>query len=224
MRLLVVEDDDLLRNSLCKGLAEAGYAVDATGDGQEGLWFARTNGYDVIVLDIMLPGIDGLSILSALRQEHSKAQVLLLTARDAVEDRVTGLDRGADDYLVKPFAFDELLARIRAMLRHAYDSSDPIIRISDLVLDTSKRTVCRGDKAIQLTAREYALLEYLARRSGEVVSRTDIWEHLYDFQDESTSNVVDVYILYLRRKLEDGGRPRLIHTRRGLGYVLGEPN
>lgn len=224
MRLLVVEDDDLLRNSLCKGLAEAGYAVDATGDGQEGLWFARTNDYDVIVLDIMLPGIDGLSILSALRQENIKAQVLLLTAKDAVEDRVTGLDRGADDYLVKPFAFEELLARIRAMLRHAYDCSDPIIRISDLVLDTSKRTVCRGDKPIQLTAREYALLEYLARRSGEVVSRTDIWEHLYDFQDESTSNVVDVYVLYLRRKLEDGGRPRLIHTRRGLGYVLGEPN
>ena len=220
MRLLVVEDDALLRESLVKGLREAGYAVDAAGDGDEGLWSARSGEHDAIILDIMLPGLDGLSILHRLRDEEVPASVLLLTARDTVADRVVGLDGGADDYLVKPFAFDELLARVRAMLRRKYDRPSPVLRVGDLEIETTARRATRAGLGLELSAREYALLEYLASRAGEVVSRSDIWQHLYDQDDEVMSNVVDVYVLHLRRKLEAGGRPRLIHTRRGMGYVL----
>jgi DNA-binding response OmpR family regulator len=221
MRILVVEDYAPLRASLIQGLGEAGFAVDATGDGDEGLWYARSNPYDLILLDVMLPGRDGLDITRALRAEGCASHILLLTAKDTVEDRVRGLDRGADDYLVKPFAFAELLARVRALVRRSYQAKDPILRIADLEIDTAARVVRRGAEAIELSPREYALLEYLAARAGQVVSRSDIWEHTYDFASESGSNVVDVYIGYLRRKIERDGLPRLIHTRRGLGYVLG---
>ena len=222
MKLLLIEDYAPLQKSLTKGLREAGYAVDVTGDGQEGLWYARSNDYDVIVLDLMLPEIDGLTILRRLRGEGSTVQVLILTAKDTVDDRVKGLDLGADDYLVKPFAFEELLARIRSLVRRDYESKSPVIRVGDLEINTSLRVVRRAGRVIDLTAREYALLELLALRAGETVTRTEIWEHLYDFNNESTSNVTDVYILYLRRKLERNGQPRLIHTRRGIGYVLGD--
>jgi len=210
-----------LQQSLAKGLREAGFAVDTTGDGQEGLWYATSNDYDVIILDLMLPGIDGLQILKKLRTRGQKSHVLILTARDAVEDRVTGLDLGADDYLVKPFEFRELLARIRALLRRSYRRKNPRIRIRDLRIDLTSQRVRRGRQEIQLTPREYALLEYLAMRAGEMVSRTDIWEHVYEFKSAASSNVVDVYIGYLRKKIERPGKPPLIHTVRGRGYLLG---
>ena len=221
MRLLLIEDYRPLQQSLTKGLREAGFAVDTTGDGREGLWYATSNDYDVIILDLMLPGIDGLQILKKLRTRGQKSHVLILTARDAVEDRVTGLDLGADDYLVKPFEFRELLARIRALLRRSYRRKNPRIRIRDLRIDLTSQRVRRGRQEIQLTPREYALLEYLAMRAGEMVSRTDIWEHVYEFKSAASSNVVDVYIGYLRKKIERPGKPPLIHTVRGRGYLLG---
>lgn len=221
MRILVVEDYAPLRNALVKGLGEAGFAVDATGDGNEGLWYARSAQYDVIVLDLMLPGLDGLSLLATLRRERCDTHVLVLTARDTVEDRVEGLNRGADDYLVKPFSFDELLARVQALVRRRYEAKSPVVQVEDLEIDTVRKQVQRSGDAVELTAREYALLEYLALRAGQLVSRTEIWEHVYDFHDTAQSNVVDVYIGYLRRKLERPGMPRIIHTRRGQGYTLG---
>jgi DNA-binding response OmpR family regulator len=218
MRILVVEDYAPVRTAVCEGLSENGFAVDAAADGEDGLWFASSNPYDVVILDIMLPKLDGLTLLRRLRANGSRVAVLLLTAKDTVEDRVSGLDLGADDYLVKPFAFAELLARVRALVRRRYDVTTSLITIDDLEIDTATRLVKRADAQIPLSAREYALLEYLALRAGELVTRTDIWEHLYDFQSDATSNVVDVYIGYLRKKL---GLPLLIHTRRGQGYVLG---
>jgi DNA-binding response OmpR family regulator len=222
VRLLIIEDYLPLQRSISRGLREAGFAVDATGDGVEGLWYATNNDYDVIILDLMLPGMDGLSVLSRLRTAERSSQVLILTAKDTVADRVEGLNLGADDYLVKPFAFEELLARIRALTRRAYQTKNPLVQIGDLCIATSSRRIWRGEEEIQLTQREYALLEYLALRAGEVVSRTDIWEHLYEFSSGSDSNVVDVYIGYLRKKLERAGKPALINTHRGRGYSLGE--
>lgn len=222
MRILVVEDYAPIRNAVTQGLREAGYAVDAAANGREGLWFAESNDYDVIVLDLMLPEIDGLTILKKLRAAKRRACVLILTAKDQLDDRVAGLNSGADDYLIKPFAFAELLARVKTLVRRKYDQQDPVLRIGDLEIDTAARTVRRGERPIDLTAREYALLEYLAVRAGELVTRLDIWEHLYEFHSESQSNVVDVYIGYLRRKLEFDDLPKLIHTRRGQGYLLGE--
>ena len=222
VRVLIIEDYAPLQKALRQGLKEEGMAVDVASDGEEGLWYAATNDYDVIVLDLMLPKLDGLSILKEIRKRGNRSSVLILTARDAVEDRVKGLDLGADDYLVKPFAFEEFLARVRALIRRRYETKDPLIRVGDLEINTARKTVRRGGEEIKLTAREYALLEFLALRAGEVVTRTEIWEHLYSFDSDIKSNVVDVYIGYLRRKLEKPGKPRLIHTRRGLGYVLGE--
>jgi len=221
MRVLFVEDYAPLRKSVSQGLREAGFAVDSSADGEEGLWYAESNDYDVIILDIMLPVVDGLTILSRLRRAGKATPILILTARDTVRDRVTGLDLGADDYLVKPFAFEELLARVRALVRRRYGAKDPVLHVEDLEIDTAKRAVRRAGKPVDLTAREYALLEFLALRAGEVVSRTDIWEHLYDFDSSVESNVVNVYIGYLRKKLERPDLPRLIHTRRGQGYMLG---
>jgi two-component system copper resistance phosphate regulon response regulator CusR len=221
MRLLLIEDYRPLRQSLTKGLHEAGFAVDATGDGKEGLWYAMGSEYDVIILDLMLPGMDGLEILKRVRGEGRKACVLILTAKDTVQDRVVGLDLGADDYLVKPFAFEELLARVRALLRRNYQEQRPCIEIDDLRIDLATQRVWRSLEEIQLTPREYALLEYLAMRIGQTVSRTDIWEHIYEFNSSASSNVVDVYIGYLRKKIERPDRPVLIHTARGRGYVLG---
>jgi DNA-binding response OmpR family regulator len=222
MKVLLVEDYEPVRTSVARGLREAGFAVDATGDGEEGLWFARTGEYDAIVLDLMLPGTDGLTILRRLRDDANAVPVLVLTAKDTVRDRVRGLDLGADDYLVKPFAFDELLARIRALVRRKYEEASPVLRVGDLEIDPGRHTVHRAGRPVDLTAREYAILEFLAHRAGRVVSRTDIWEHVYDFNAEPNSNVIDVYVARLRRRLERGGRPRLIHTRRGQGYVLEE--
>lgn len=221
MRVLVVEDYAPVRAAVREGLAENGFAVDTASDGEEGLWMAESNPYDVIVLDLMLPKLDGTSVLRKLRAGGSQVAVIVLTARDQLDDRVRGLDLGADDYLVKPFAFAELLARVRALVRRRYDNRDPTIRVSDVEIDTSRREVRRGGEPVTLSAREYALLEYLAMRIGQVVTRTDIWEHVYDFHSEAHSNVVDVYIGYLRKKLERDGAPKLIHTRRGQGYLLG---
>jgi len=221
MRLLVIEDYRPLQQSLTKGLREAGFAVDTTRDGQEGLWYAMGNEYDVIILDLMLPGMDGLSILSKLRANGRQSHVLILTAKDTLQDRIKGLDLGADDYLVKPFAFKELLARIRALLRRSYRKKNPRIKVKDLRIDLTTQRVWRGREEIQLTPREYALLEYLAMRAGETVCRTDIWEHVYEFNSSASSNVVDVYIGYLRKKIERPGKHPLIRTVRGRGYALG---
>ena len=221
MRVLVIEDYAPIRKAVARALREVGFAVDATGDGEEGVWYATGTDYDAIVLDLMLPGVDGLTILKRLRAAERDAPVLILTARDTVADRVRGLDLGADDYLVKPFALEELLARVRALARRAYHVKDPCLRVGDLRIQTASQRVWRGKEEIRLTPREYALLEYLAMRAGEVVTRTDIWEHIYDFHASADSNVVDVYIGYLRRKIDHPGRPALIHTVRGRGYMLG---
>ncbi len=220
MRVLVVEDYEPIRAALVQGLEHSGFAVDATGDGIEGTWYATSQDYDLLLLDIMLPGLSGLEILKAVRALQCDVPILLMTARDEVEDRVHGLDLGADDYLVKPFAIAELLARARALTRRKYGARSPLIQIGDLVLDTTAHSVRRGAQAIVLTQREYALLEFLALNSGQVLSRSRIWEHLYDFADESTSNVIDATILRLRRKLDLDGLPQLLHTRRGFGYLL----
>ncbi|MCB9922808.1 MAG: response regulator transcription factor [Planctomycetaceae bacterium] len=221
MRVLVIEDYGPIRESVTQGLREAGLAVDSAADGLNGLWYAESYDYDVIVLDLMLPEIDGLTILEKLRSRGSRSSVLILTAKDQLDDRVEGLNRGADDYLIKPFAFEELLARVRTLIRRRYDVKDPLIRVADLEIDTTNRTVTRAGKTIELTVREYALLEYLSARARQVVSRMDIWEHVYD-QSGSQSNVVDVYIGYLRKKIELPDMPKLLHTRRGHGYVLGD--
>ncbi len=220
MRLLVVEDYAPIRDALVRSLREEGHSVDEAADGLSAYALAGADEYDVIVLDLMLPGMDGLEVLRRLRSDQVGSQVLILTARDAVEDRVSGLDLGADDYLAKPFAMEELLARVRALLRRQYSKQDPLVRIGYLEIDTLAHNVKVDGESVMLTAREYALLEYLALRSGEVVSRADIWTHLYDEHSQTTSNVVDVYVGYLRRKIEKDGLPRLLHTRRGEGYVL----
>ncbi len=217
MRVLVVEDSSRLQRALGTALRKSGYAVDTAGDGTEGLWLAESHDYDVIVLDLMLPRRDGLSVLAELRRKGKSTHVLLLTARDTVADRVEGLQAGADDYLVKPFSLDELLARVQALCRRAYGTKQPRLAIADMEIDPLARRVQRAGRPIELTAREYLLLEYLARREGQVVSRTEIEEHIYDGQIDRMSNVVDSAICGLRKKL---GSAPLIHTRRGLGYVL----
>ncbi len=223
MRLLLIEDFDPLRKSLAKGLREAGFAVDATGDGEEGLWYATGEDYDAMILDLMLPGLDGLTILRKLRAAGKQTHVLILTAKDTVPDRVRGLNLGADDYLIKPFAFEELLARIHALVRRTYEHKSPEVRVGPLRIDTAAQRVRHGRKELDLTRREYDLLEYLALRAGQIVPRKDIWEHLYEFDSEATSNVVDVYVGYLRKKLDTPGKPSLIRTVRGRGYVLEAP-
>ena len=220
MRVLVAEDHATLARSIANGLREEGFAVDLTGDGDEALHWAQANPYDCIVLDIMLPGRDGWSVVQALRRLESPVPVLLLTARDGIDDRVRGLNLGADDYLVKPFAWEELVARVRSLVRRGHGKRSPVIRIADLELDTAAKQVRRDGKNIPLSAKEYALIEYLAHREGQVVSRSEIWDHLYDQADEATSNVVDVYIGYLRNKIDKEFPVKLIHTRRGMGYVL----
>jgi len=220
MRLLVIEDNKMLARSLGQGFQEEGFAVDVAADGEEGLWHAESNSYDVIVLDLTLPKLDGLELLRQVRKRGVASHVICLTARGATEDKVHALNLGADDYLAKPFAFEELLARVRSLCRRAYQRKDPVIRVADLEINTASRTVRRGGRVIQLSAREYALLEFLAFHAGEVVTRTMIWDHLYDFADETASNVVDVYVCLLRKKIDGGSRRPLIQTRRGEGYML----
>jgi DNA-binding response OmpR family regulator len=220
VRVLLVEDHKPLVRALRQGLEEEGYAVDTAHDGEEADFKASSAPYDVVVLDIMLPKMDGLTLLQKWRKAGVKSHVLMLTARDQLEDKVKGLDKGADDYLTKPFELEELLARVRALVRRRHQVKDPVIRVFDLEIDTAGRTVKRAGQAIHLTPREYGLLEFLAFHQGRVVTRTMIWEHLYDEHDESTSNVVDVYIRYLRNKIDKGHDLPLILTRWGEGYML----
>jgi DNA-binding response OmpR family regulator len=220
VRVLLVEDHKPLVRALKKGLEEEGFAVDVAYDGEEASYKARAAEYDVIILDLMLPKEDGLSLLQRWRREGLQAFVLVLTALGSTEDKVRGLDHGADDYLVKPFQLEELMARLRALVRRRHQIKDPVLRIFDLEIDTSARSVKRAGRSIYLTPREYSLLEYLAFHQGKVVSRSMIWEHLYDEHDESTSNVVDVYIRYLRNKIDRDFDPPLILTRWGEGYLL----
>jgi DNA-binding response OmpR family regulator len=220
MKLLLVEDHKPLARAVKQGLEEEGFAVDLAADGEEGDYKARTSSYDLIILDLMLPKIDGLTLLQNWRKNSISTHVLILTAKGELADKVRGLDLGADDYLTKPFEIDELLARVRALIRRKHDVKDPILRIHDLEIDTAARTVRRGGQRIHLTPREYALLEYLAFHQGKVVTRPMIWEHLYDEEDENTSNVVDVYIRYLRNKIDRGFEKPLILTRWGEGYML----
>jgi DNA-binding response OmpR family regulator len=221
MRVLLIEDYKPLVRALRQGLEEENFAVDIALDAEEADIKARNTGYDVIILDRQLPKIDdGLTLLERWRKAGIRTHVLVLTARGSIEDKVRGLDSGADDYLTKPFELEELLARLRALIRREHNVKDPVIRIHDLEIDTASRTVKRAGQAITLTPREYTLLEFLAYHRGKVATRTMIWEHLYDEQDESTSNVVDVYIRYLRNKIDKGFDPPLILTRWGEGYLL----
>ncbi len=220
MHLLLIEDSLRLQASVGRGLRKAGYAVDITGDGNEGLWLARSNEYDTIILDLMLPGLDGLSLLRHLRTGQNTAHVLILTAKDTVENRVTGLQAGADDYLVKPFALEELLARVQALCRRSYQRKNPRITIDDLEVDIAARVAIRHGKTIDLTPREFMLLEYLSLRRGQVVSRTEIEAHIYSDSADLMSNVVDSAICVLRKKISRPGAGPLIHTRRGMGYVM----
>src|SRR5215467_2307085 len=220
MRVLVIEDSDRLRRSISTALRKSGFVVDVADNGREGLWLAQSNDYDTIVLDIMLPGLDGLSMLRQLRKEGHQTHVMLLTAKDTVDERVHGLRQGADDYLIKPFALDELLARVEALCRRGYRQKEPRLVIGDLEVDTVAREVSRAGQPVRLQPREYLLLEYLARRAGEVVTRTDIESHIYPDNTEPLSNVVDSAISSLRRKLSQPNGAPLIHTRHGFGYVL----
>lgn len=220
MRLLLVEDQAALLKALRQGLEEEGYAVDTAADGEDADAKATSTDYDVIVLDIMLPKIDGLTLLKKWRAGGVKSHILMLTARGGTDAKVSGLDSGADDYLTKPFELDELFARVRALVRRGHQVKSPHIKILDLTLDTAAREVQRAGQQIHLTPREYALLEFLAFHAGKVVTRTMIWEHLYDEYDENTSNVVDVYIRYLRNKIDKGFDPPLIQTKWGEGYML----
>ena len=220
MRVLLIEDSARLQASVCRGLRKAGYAVDASRDGSEGLGLAEMNEYDVVILDLMLPGLDGLSILRRLRAQEQTTHVLILTARDTLEDRVRGLQAGADDYLVKPFAFEELVARVGALCRRSYQRKNPLIAIGDLQIDTAAKLAKRNGELIDLTPREFMLLEYLALRRGEVVPRAEIEAHIYGDSTELMSNAVDSAICTLRRKITPPGAAPVIRTRRGLGYVL----
>jgi two-component system, OmpR family, copper resistance phosphate regulon response regulator CusR len=221
MRILVVEDERKVAGFIRQGLAEEGHAVEVAGDGEAALeLILDARAYDLIVLDVMLPRRDGLEVLGALRTQGIESPVLVLTARDTVHDKVKGLDRGADDYLTKPFAFDEFLARVRALLRRGATSRAPVLRLADLTLDPATREVARGARRIVLTQREYALLEYLLRNAGRVLTRPMIAEHVWGLDFDSETNVIDVYVGYLRRKIDGEGEPRLLHTVRGAGYAL----
>ncbi len=220
MRVLYVEDSPRLLRSVAAALERTGYAVDTASDGEEGLWMAGCAAYDAVILDIMLPKLDGLTLLRRMREAGNDAHVLLLTARDTVAERVEGLRTGADDYLVKPFALEELLARVEALCRRTYGAKQNPIVVDDLSVDTAQRIVTRAGRPVDMTARQYNLMEYLARRRGEVVTRADIEEHIYN-GESPTSNAVDSAVCILRRKLAIDNPAPLIHTRRGLGYVLG---
>ncbi len=220
MRVLIVEDERRLSGIIKRGLLEEGYAVDVAFDGEEGQAFAESISYDVIILDLMLPKKDGVDVCRELRRERMNAPILMLTARDAVQDRVKGLDAGADDYLVKPFAFEELLARVRALLRREGECKSGRVQVGDLVLDTLSRQAWRGHRRIDLTSKEYAILDYLMRHPNVVISRAMIEEHAWNYQFDGVSNVIDVYIRRLRGLIDEEGEESLIQTVRGAGYRL----
>jgi len=222
MRILVIEDEKKIADFIKRGLKEEGYAIDVAYDGEEGHFLAKTNDYDIILLDLMLPKIDGLALCKMLRKEGSATPIIMLTAKTTVEDKVTGLDTGADDYLTKPFAFEELLARIRAILRKKDAKTVNVLKVDDLTLDLLSHKVVRSGKEINLTTKEYALLEYLMRNAETIVTRTMISEHVWDVDFDTFTNVIDVYINYLRNKIDSGFEKKLIHTIRGRGYVLRE--
>lgn len=221
MRILIIEDSGPIRKSVVQGLREAGFAVDEASDGEVGLWHAQSGEHDVIVLDLMLPKLDGLTILKTLREKRCPAHILVLTAKDTSDDKVKGLDLGADDYLIKPFHFGELLARVRALIRRKYEARSTVLEVADLKVDLGRRSVHRAGQLIDLSGKEYALLEYLSLNAERVISRQEIWQHVYDFNGSPESNVVDVFIARLRAKIEREGLPPLIHTKRGQGYLLG---
>jgi heavy metal response regulator len=223
MRLLLIEDESKLAAFVTQGLQEEGYAVDVAHDGRTGLAMALDRVHDLILLDIQLPKLDGLQVLQELRRAKIGIPVLLLTVRATIEDKVLGLDAGADDYLTKPFAFQELVARVRALLRRRTESAPPVLEVADLRLDPARRVVTRGDRSIDLTTREFALLDYFMRHPGRVLTRTMIAEHVWDYHFDSTTNVIDVYVNYLRKKIDADCEPKLLHTVRGAGYVLKVP-
>jgi DNA-binding response OmpR family regulator len=220
MRILLVEDYPPLKDNITECLVEEGYAVDATSSGEEGLWYAANHNYDVIILDIMLPEISGLEILQRIRAKGDNVPLILISARDEITDRIEGLETGADDYLVKPFALEELVARVRAQIRRKHGQKRSVLSVGDLALDTASKTVTRAGREIPLTRMEYRLLECLAFKKDEVVSRDYIWQHVYDDYEGGSSNTVDVYIGYLRKKLKVDGLEDPIVTKRGFGYLL----
>lgn len=224
MRVLLVEDDTKAAAVLSKGLREQTFAVDVAADGEEAVYQASVNDYDLVLLDIMIPRKSGFEVCREIRSTGSTVPVLMLTARDAVEDRISGLDTGADDYLSKPFDFHELLARMRALLRRGKALRPETYQIADLCIKTSSRSVSRANLNIELTAKEYALLEFLARRTGEVVGRAEIAEHVWDENFDAFSNLIEVYVQRLRRKIDDGHDLKLLRTRRGEGYILTAEN
>ncbi|EJQ50778.1 Uncharacterized protein BWINRASL_02961 [Bacillus mycoides] len=220
MRVLIVEDEQDLQNILVKRLNAEYYSVDACGNGKDALDYISMATYDLIVLDIMIPGIDGLQVLQRLRAGNNTTPVLLLTAKNAIDDRVTGLDLGADDYLVKPFAFDELLARIRVLMRRKTGNTSNVFEIADLVVNCNMHTVTRGDQVITLSSKEFAILEYMIRNKEVVLTRDKIEQHVWNYDYEGGSNIIDVYVRYLRKKIDSQFETKLIHTVRGTGYVL----
>lgn len=222
MRILLAEDEKSLNEIITKTLTKNGYSVDSCLDGEEALYCLQDTDYDAAILDIMMPGKSGIEVLKAIRSEGNTVPVLFLTARDSISDRVTGLDAGADDYLVKPFAFEELLARIRVLLRKQSGQTQNIYRIANLTVDLNAHSVTRDDTEISLSSREFSILEYLVRNQGIVLSREKIETHIWNYDYEGGSNVIDVYIRYLRKKIDEGFEPKLIHTVRGTGYVLRE--
>jgi DNA-binding response OmpR family regulator len=223
MRVLLVEDSLRFQRSIAQALKKSGYAVDVTGDGAEGLWFAENHDYDVLILDLMLPGLDGLTLLERLRRQGKATHVLILTAKAATEDRVRGLQAGADDYLVKPFALEELLARVQALCRRRYGEKRTRQVLGEIEIDTLARQVTCAGRLVELTPREYLVLEYLAARRDQVVTRAEIEAHVCDEHADPMSNVIDVAICNLRRKLHRPTAPPLIQTRRGAGYILETP-
>lgn len=221
MRVLLVEDEHRLSSVIKKGLEEDGFAVDAAFDGEEGLFLAQSEDYDLVVLDVLLPKMDGIEVCRQLRSQNFKTPVLMLTAKSAVEDKVAGLDSGADDYLTKPFAFLELRSRIQALLRRSRQEASPVLSLADLELDPIKHKIVRAGRPVELTPKEFAVLEFLLRHKDEVVTRTMITEHVWDYNFEGMSNVVDVFMAALRRKIDTGAAAKLIHTIHGVGYRAG---
>ena len=220
MRILIVEDEKKVAGFIKKGLEEETYAVDVAYDGEEGFHLAAMNQYDMIILDLMLPKMDGLEVLTRLRDKKVSTPILLLTAKDAVDDKVTGLNKGADDYLTKPFAFSELLARIRSLLRRGQVETQTELKVGDLVLDMVSHKVSRNGEEIELTGKEYSLLEYFMRNEGKVLTRTMIAEHVWDYNFDTFTNVIDVYVNHLRKKIDKKYPAKLLHTLRGVGYVM----
>lgn len=222
MRILIVEDEKSILNVLSKRLSQEGYSVDMASDGEEAIGYIEMCAYDCIVMDIMLPIQDGLTVLKRMRQKHNNTPVLLLTAKDGIGDKVIGLDAGADDYLVKPFIYDELSARIRALLRRNTEQKSTVLQFADLVLDTITRQVTRNGRTIELSAKGFTILEYFLRNPNRVLTRDQIIDHVWNFDYDNDSNVIDVYVGYLRRKIDDGFEIKLLHTVRGVGYALRE--